>query len=398
MSVGSRFNTVAGLAVWALTLGLGACEAPVEEGRSPAAFAGSCEGFCGGMAPGGCYCDADCAADGDCCADVELTCDPVTSNESLAPWIGTPCVPGEGTCDFEANGSAAECLAFEDGQGESHGFCSVPCAGTCPDADDHATTFCVDVEDSGQCVSKAASENEDCDAIPGTHARFRNRHVGASGVSSSSANVCVPDKTTAATGDLAADLLALTEECARIPGTDLFRTDAGKSRTIPMCQLEGAIWWRADGDIDCDGGRSEPCTSDPWYQASTSSKDSSGKFIDSANVPHFVVPMTGSGFRASDFGIRTGWNAVGSAGAILYEGKLIFAPYADAGPRHVLGELSAAAAEALGIPNHPVSGGVPDGVTYIVFTGNDAYVDPIESRDAADSIGEELAQRLLDNN
>ncbi len=192
-------------------------------------------------------------------------------------------------------------------------------------------------------------------------------------------------------------LLDLTKNCKRLPGTSLFRTDAGKTPTIEVCQLNGAIWWRADADIDCDGGRSAPCTSDPWYQPETSSKDSSGKFIDSSKVPHFVVPMASNGFVPKDHGIKTGWNAKGSAGIIIYDGKMIYAPYADAGPKGVIGEMSAAAAAQLGIPNHPVSGGVSSGVTYIVFTG-DNYVYPIESASAAEVLGEELAKKLLAEN
>jgi hypothetical protein len=192
-------------------------------------------------------------------------------------------------------------------------------------------------------------------------------------------------------------LLDLTADCKRLPGTSLFRTDAGKTPTLEVCQLDGAIWWRADGDIDCDGGRSAPCTSDPWYQPETSSKDSTGKFIDSAKVPHFVVPLASNGFVPKDYGIKTGWNAKGSAGIIIYNGQMIYAPYADAGPKGVLGEMSAAAAAELGIPNHPVSGGVSSGVTYIVFTG-DNYVYPIESASAAEVLGEELAKKLLADN
>ena len=316
--------------------GSAGCDAAAQ-GRDELAFAGSCEGFCGGMAPAGCYCDADCAESGDCCPDTERVCGPVTANEA-DPWIGTPCIPGDDTCRFEVDGVAGTCLGFEDGDGVAHGFCSLPCAGACPDSDGHATTFCVEIEEQGQCVAKAdTTYNESCEAIPGTRAKYRSRYVGASGSSSSSASVCVPDQRSSATGDLAADLLALTEDCQRLSGTQLFRTDAGRARTIEICQLDGAIWWRADADIDCDGGRSEPCTSDPWYQSTTSSKDSTGQFIDSAAVPHFVVPMSGSGFNPASHGIRTGWNAVGSAGAILYDGQVLFAPYADAGPRHVVG-------------------------------------------------------------
>lgn len=374
----------------------GGCQAEAE-GRPSDPLVGSCAGQCGGIAPSGCYCDADCMESGDCCPDVAQVCGPVVANEE-DPWIGTPCISGETTCDFDAGGVQAECLTFDDGEGGTHGFCSVPCAGTCPDASGHATTFCVEHEGQGQCMAKASSTyNDDCDGIPGTRAKVRGRFVGDSASAHRTANVCVPHQRSASS-DLAADLLELTEDCQRLSGTQLFRTDAGRARTVEICVLEGAIWWRADADIDCDGGRAEPCTSDPWYQASTSSKDSSGNFVDSSTVPHFVVPMSGSGFTPADHGIRTGWDAVGSAGAILYDGQVLFAPYADAGPRHVVGEMSAAAAAELGIPNHPVSGGVESGVTYIVFTGDDAYVSPIESRSEAQSVGEALAQRLLENN
>jgi hypothetical protein len=35
---------------------------------------GSCVGYCGGAAPGGCYCDASCVMYGDCCADYDAAC------------------------------------------------------------------------------------------------------------------------------------------------------------------------------------------------------------------------------------------------------------------------------------------------------------------------------------
>jgi hypothetical protein len=193
------------------------------------------------------------------------------------------------------------------------------------------------------------------------------------------------------------ELLALTQNCTQLPGTSKFKPDSGGSATIPICQLNGAIWWRADADIDCDGQEDPRCTVDPYFMPETSAKDSEGNFMNAAEVPFYVVPLPSNGFDPKAHGIKTGWSHYGSAGAILYNGKLIYAPYADAGPAGVIGELSYAAAEKLGIPSSPINGGVSSGVTYIVFTGA-SYIDPIEDPAVAASVGKSLAQTLLDNN
>ncbi len=195
----------------------------------------------------------------------------------------------------------------------------------------------------------------------------------------------------------AADLLALTQSCDPVPGVDRFRTDRGVAPTIEMCRLKGALWWRADADIDCDGGSSAVCKSDPDYQASTSAKDSTGDYVDASKVPFLVVPSAGGGFDPKSFGIKTGWSGYGSAGVMIYGGRVLYGPYADAGPARVIGELSQAAAAVLGMSTSPTTGGVASGVTYIVFTG-DAYVEPIESLTDARRVGESLAKALLENN
>ena len=76
------------------------------------------------------------------------------------------------------------------------------------------------------------------------------------------------------------------------------------------------------------------------------------------NGPFFVVPLPSNGFDPKTHGIKTGWSGYGSVGAIIYNGKMIYAPYADAGPTGVIGELSYRAAELLGIPPSPINGGV----------------------------------------
>ncbi len=195
----------------------------------------------------------------------------------------------------------------------------------------------------------------------------------------------------------AADLLALTQSCTQLPGTTKFKADSGGTATIPICQLNGALFWNSDADIDCDGGKNAACTSDPYYQPETSAKDSKGNFVDAGTVPFFVVPLPSNGFDPKTYGIKTSWSGWGSPGAMIYNGKLIYGVYADAGPTGVIGELSYRAAELLGINPSPINGGVGSGVTFIVFTGSN-YVQPLESTAAAETLGKQLAKDLLANN
>ena len=98
-----------------------------------------------------------------------------------------------------------------------------------------------------------------------------------------------------------ADLLALTQSCTPVAGTSKFKTDASAgSATVQLCQLAGAIWWRADADIDCDGAADAKCTVDPDYMATTSATDSNGKYINPVKVPFYVVPLPSNGFAPKD--------------------------------------------------------------------------------------------------
>lgn len=66
----------------------------------------SCEGYCGGQAPGGCYCDPQCCDFGDCCFDMQTVCFVCRTNPfSCAGVCGG--LPGACWCD-EA------CCVFSD--------------------------------------------------------------------------------------------------------------------------------------------------------------------------------------------------------------------------------------------------------------------------------------------
>src|SRR5262249_22446346 len=69
----------------------------------------------------------------------------------------------------------------------------------------------------------------------------------------------------------AAELLAKVANCRQI-SNGLFKTDSDTSATIPVCQANGAVWWKSDMDIDCDGVRTSQCNenTDPAFQPDTS--------------------------------------------------------------------------------------------------------------------------------
>ncbi len=187
----------------------------------------------------------------------------------------------------------------------------------------------------------------------------------------------------------AAELLALTSACVRIAGSPLYSTDTGTAATIPLCQLQDAIYWQADMDIDCDGGQGAVCMSDPWYLPDTSAVTSSGQPLDASTLPFIVIPSPRTGFRYADHGI-----ALGSVGAVIYRGRVVYGIFGDAGPSAIIGEASYAMAMALGINSDPATGGVDTGVTYIVFTGPSGEVTRNEDHAEAVRVGEARASLL----
>lgn len=109
------------------------------------------------------------------------------------PWVGTQCVV-DADCGFSSGQSEGFCFRFVDQANEERGFCTLPCAGGCPDRSGKATTFCVELEvGQGRCVSKSEDRNDYCSKIPGTRVETFERFVGDSGASLSSADVCAPD-------------------------------------------------------------------------------------------------------------------------------------------------------------------------------------------------------------
>ncbi|MFH9657755.1 glycoside hydrolase family 75 protein [Streptomyces sp. NPDC017248] len=190
----------------------------------------------------------------------------------------------------------------------------------------------------------------------------------------------------------AADLLAKVTSCAQV-SNGKYKTDDETSATVPVCGKNGAVFWKADMDIDCDGQRTTNCNEDrdPWYQDDTAFHQSDGKPLKAETLPYVVVPSTSSIWDYSGAGIKGG-----GVVAVIYNNKVEYAVVGDTGPSKIIGEASYATAKALGIDPDPETGGAESGVTYILF--KNSKVSPIESHSAAVSLGDQLAKQFLANN
>ncbi|AZS83975.1 glycoside hydrolase family 75 protein [Streptomyces griseoviridis] len=190
----------------------------------------------------------------------------------------------------------------------------------------------------------------------------------------------------------AADLLAKVTSCQQI-SNGKYRTDEETSATVPVCGKNGAVFWKADMDIDCDGQRTAKCSesTDPWYQDDTAFHQSDGKPLRADTLPYVVVPSSSGIWNYASAGVKGG-----GVVAVIYNNKVEYAVVGDTGPDQIIGEASYATAQALGIDPDPETGGTDSGVTYIVFKNN--QVSPIESHSAAVTLGDKLAKQFLQNN
>ncbi|MGW1000444.1 glycoside hydrolase family 75 protein [Streptomyces sp. NPDC002520] len=190
----------------------------------------------------------------------------------------------------------------------------------------------------------------------------------------------------------ASALLAKVTSCSQI-SNGKYKTDDETSATVPVCGKNGAVFWKADMDIDCDGQRTTNCNEnrDPWFQADTAFHQSGGQPLKAESLPYVVVPSSSSIWNYSGAGIKGG-----GVVAVVYGDKVEYAVVGDTGPTKIIGEASYATAKALGIDPDPATGGADSGVTYILF--KNSKVSPIESHSAAVSLGDQLAKQFLADN
>jgi Fungal chitosanase of glycosyl hydrolase group 75 len=185
----------------------------------------------------------------------------------------------------------------------------------------------------------------------------------------------------------AAQLLAKVKTCAEI-SNGRYAADEGGPRRIPICRVVGAVFWKADMDIDCDGMATKNCnrTRDPSFQDSTA-LEPGGRPLSAEATRYVVLPQRSAMF---DYGKRN--IALGAVAAVIYKGKVAYAVFGDTGPKAIVGEASYAVASALGINPDPATGGVASRVTYIVFKGT--TVAAPRSNASIARAGEAAAARL----
>ncbi|MET8939660.1 glycoside hydrolase family 75 protein [Streptomyces rubiginosohelvolus] len=212
--------------------------------------------------------------------------------------------------------------------------------------------------------------------------------ASASGSSSGSAQE--PEADADAGVVTAAQLLAEVRACSRI-SKGRYRTDSGSAKaTVPVCGTRDAVFWKADMDIDCDGRKTRACNrkTDPYFLPETAFQSSRGEPLDSAALPHVVVPGPSKVWDYRKAGL-TG----GSVVAVVYRDRVRYGVIGDTGPTGIIGEASYAMAKTLGIDPDPSTGGAESGVTYIAF--KNSRISPIESRARAQSRGAALAREFV---
>jgi hypothetical protein len=110
------------------------------------------------------------------------------------------------------------------------------------------------------------------------------------------------------------------------------------------------VYFRADADIDCDGSGGNP-DGDPYFQPDTSLHGPDGRALNAYKVPFAVVPPQ---VIQKTQGIVLGSECLVTNTITM---QRVLCVVGDVGPKSKVGEISVAAARAIGVPSNPVHGG-----------------------------------------
>ncbi len=145
-------------------------------------------------------------------------------------------------------------------------------------------------------------------------------------------------------------------------------TDKLEGKEIILKLPTGQIYIEADMDIDADGSPRVKDIDPEFGQLGTNltypGRTGQNQYVNAEEVPYFVLP----GGWYKQFGIN-----LGDIGAVLYNGKIEYAVFADVGPTTKIGEGSIALSQSLGndpFRNGKAEIGIDKDVIYIVFPGS----------------------------
>lgn len=152
------------------------------------------------------------------------------------------------------------------------------------------------------------------------------------------------------------------------------------------------------GAIDCDGQPTNECNinTDPQYRNKTTCKQSDGKYLTASTLPYYVLPIAGSAYW--DY-TKNNINC-GQVAAIIYndgiDKKMNYGVFGDENANgNQMGEISYDMASSLQINPDPKYGGVNSGVTFVITSGSDNIVSPIEDHNEAIIVGTNAMNVLL---
>jgi Fungal chitosanase of glycosyl hydrolase group 75 len=146
-----------------------------------------------------------------------------------------------------------------------------------------------------------------------------------------------------------------------------YHKDNNKGLDLLEYAGEPGNWWALVTDDDGDPVIQDSGDPAPGFYISITALEDQTKeerdprrYVDAEKIPYFVLPGDKKfGAKLGDFGFVVNPSNGKSSGCI----------FADIGPDDEIGEGSIALAKALEIDSDPKSGGIDDGLAYVVFPG-----------------------------
>jgi len=175
-------------------------------------------------------------------------------------------------------------------------------------------------------------------------------------------------------GQVLAGVRAKMTSSTQVNSQPHLNSETGQSGINVYQVADGFFAFTSSMAIDTDGSDPDP---DPDHQDQTTFQDQNGDQLGAHHVPFYVLgdvcPDRQSPCQWFDYREH---NIKGlQFGLIFYHGQCIGALFGDTvgspdNPRK-LGEASVKSAQLLGIPSSGTTGGVDNGVTYVVFSGSE---------------------------